>query len=234
MTFFRNLRIGVRLGAAFAFVLVLLLAVVAVGVSRLAAVDRELKSVVDERYPNVLAAQRIQNDVNIIVRSLTSLMVEKTDEAQKRATADIEAARRRAGDGMDKLDKNVTGDKARAAFATARDLRLKFVADQKQFLGFVAAGDKDRAAEYLLGTLRTNQVAYLASLDTMVDAMSAEVQDAGREAARIHRQGQTAMVALGLLAFVLAALGAWVVTRSITAPDQPGRAAWRRRWPRAT
>ncbi|HEX6707979.1 MAG TPA: methyl-accepting chemotaxis protein [Albitalea sp.] len=220
MTFFRNLRIGVRLGAAFAFVLALLLAVVAVGVSRLAAVDHELRAVVDDHYPDVLLAHAVQNDVNIIVRSLAGVLVERTDEGQKRAAADIEGARQRAGAGMDKLDKALEGEKARNAFAAARELRLKFVADQKQFLALAAAGDKERAADYLLGPLRTNQAAYLAGLDTLVDVLSAQVHQAGADAARMHDQGRTIMLALGALALALAAASAWFVTRSITLPLQ--------------
>jgi methyl-accepting chemotaxis protein len=217
MHFIGNLRIGVRLGATFAFVLALLLAVIAVGVSRLAAVNRELRAVVDERYPNVLVAHAVQNDVNIIVRSLTSVLIEKTEDGTKRATADIENARRRAGEGMDALDKALAGDKERAAFAAARDLRLKFVARQKEFLS-LAASDKDRAAEFILGPLRADQVAYLASLDALVDVLSAQVRDAGHQASAMHDQGRTIMLALGVVAFVLAALGAWAVTRSITQP----------------
>jgi methyl-accepting chemotaxis protein len=214
----RNLKIGVRLGLAFGCVLLLLLGVVGVGISRLAAVNTELRAVVHDHYPTVLVAQQVQNDVNIIVRSLTGALIEKTDEGLKRSTTEVVAARARAGEGMDKLDKMLTSDKARALFVPARDLRLKFVADQKQFLSLTAAGDKDKAAEYLLGPLRDNQVAYLASLGALVGGLSEQVRAAGLQATAMHDQGRLMMILLGALAFVAALTLAYLVTQSITTP----------------
>ena len=216
MNYLRNLRIGARLGAAFAFVLVLLLAVVAVGMSRLNEVNDRLRSVVDDRYPHSRAAQNIQNDVNIIVRSLGAALIEKTDEGRRRATADIEAARARAGQGMDRLDKELTGQ-AREVFAKSRELRLRFVERQKEFLA-LAASSPERAAEFLQGPMRQDQETYLASLDKLVEQLSGEVRQAGEEAERAHDRGVAAMLALGAAACVLAALGGWWVTRSITVP----------------
>ena len=216
MSHLRNLRIGARLGAAFAFVLVLLLAVVAVGMSRLNEVNDRLRSVVDDRYPHSRAAQNIQNDVNIIVRSLGAALIDKTDEGRRRATTDIEAARARAGQGMDRLDKELTGQ-AREVFAKSRELRLRFVERQKEFLA-LAASSPERAAEFLQGPMRQDQEAYLASLDKLVEQLSGEVRQAGEEAERAHERGVAAMLALGAAACVLAALGGWWVTRSITVP----------------
>ena len=218
MNFFRNLRIGTRLGAAFAFVLAMLLAVMGVGVSRLAAVDDELRRVVEHHYPNVLTAQNVQNDVNVIVRGLSGAVLETSDEGRKRAIADIESARGRAGDGVARLEKELTSQEERKALVQARDLRLKFVDAQKEFLSIVAAGDKARASEYLIGPLKAHQTAYLASLETLVDALSEEVNTAGKHAANMHEQGERLMLGLGALAFMLAAGSAWLVTRSITAP----------------
>jgi methyl-accepting chemotaxis protein len=216
MTYLRNLRIGVRLGAAFAFVLVLLLAVVIVGKSRLDEVNDQLRSVVNDRYPHSRAAQTIQNDVNIIVRSLAGTLIEKTDEGRRRAAAEIEAARARAGQGMDRLDKELSGQ-AREVFAEARDLRVRFVERQKEFLA-LAASNPERAGEFLQGPMRKDQEAYLASLDKLVEQLSSEVQQAGEDAERVHDRGVATMLTLGAVACALAALGGWWVTRSITVP----------------
>ena len=58
----RNLRVGVRLGLAFMFVLLLLVGIVGVGVARLADVNEELHTVIDNRYPKVLLSFDIQNN----------------------------------------------------------------------------------------------------------------------------------------------------------------------------
>ena len=102
----RNLRIGVRLGLAFVFVLLLLIGVVGVGIGRLADVNQEVHTVVENRYPKVLLAFEVQNNVNSIVRNVRALLIERTPEGIRKTTEDIVAARARVAEAMDKLDKS--------------------------------------------------------------------------------------------------------------------------------
>ena len=95
MRSFGNLRIGVRLGLAFIFVLLLLVGVVGIGIGRLADVNQELHTVVENRYPKVLLAFEVQNNVNSIVRNVRAVLLERTPEGVKKTTADIAARAKR-------------------------------------------------------------------------------------------------------------------------------------------
>ena len=61
MKTFLNLKIGVRLALAFAFVLALLVAVISAGLLRLTDLRDQLNLVVDNRYPKVQLAFDIKN-----------------------------------------------------------------------------------------------------------------------------------------------------------------------------
>ena len=214
----RNLRIGVRLGLAFVFVLLLLIGVVGVGIGRLADVNQEVHTVVENRYPKVLLAFEVQNNVNSIVRNVRALLIERTPEGIRKTTEDIVAARAKVAEAMDKLDKSLQAPETRAIFAKASEHRAQFVSDQAEFIGLVNAGNKDAATDLVLGRMRTDQHSYQASIDSLVRELSNQVHQAGEEAARIHDRGRVVMLVLGVIAILMAAVLAYLVTRSITAP----------------
>ena len=130
MNTFRNLRIGLRLGLAFAFVLVLLLAVVSVGLLRLSELRDQLNLIVENRYPKVLLASDIKNDVNIVVRNARAMLIDNDEGSLRKAAADSAAARARIGEAMDKLDRTLQAPETRKIFAELRERRALFVGDQ--------------------------------------------------------------------------------------------------------
>ena len=214
----KNLRIGVRLGLAFLFVLLLLVGIVGVGVGRLADVNAELHTVVENRYPKVLLAFDIQNNVNSIVRNVRAVLIERSPEGVKKTTGEIAAARAKVAEDMEKLDKILQAPETRAIFAQAKELRAKFVNDQTEFSKLMDAGNKDAATELVLGRMRADQHDYQKSIDALVGELSNQVHQAGEEASRIHDRGRMMMLVLGATAILMAALLAYLVTRSITTP----------------
>jgi methyl-accepting chemotaxis protein len=213
-----NLRIGLRLALAFMFVVLLLVGIVGVGLLRLSDVNEQLHTVAENRYPKVLLAFEVQNNVNTIVGNVRALLIERTPEGLKKTTDDIIAARAKVAAAMDKLDKSLEGPQTRAIFAKASELRAKFVNDQAEVISLVNAGNKDAATDLVLGRLRDDQHDYQLAIDRLLDELSLQVHRAGEDAARMHDQGRLVMLSLGAVAVLLAAALAYLVTRSITAP----------------
>jgi methyl-accepting chemotaxis protein len=60
----RDMRIGGRLGAGFAVLIVLMLALIAVGVGRIQAVLDNTELILHDRYAKVALAHTIENEVN--------------------------------------------------------------------------------------------------------------------------------------------------------------------------
>jgi methyl-accepting chemotaxis protein len=56
---FGHLKIGTRLGLAFAITLLLLVVVAAIGTLRIAALDREIHLMIDDRFPKTVQANEI-------------------------------------------------------------------------------------------------------------------------------------------------------------------------------
>ncbi|HKW84705.1 MAG TPA: methyl-accepting chemotaxis protein [Burkholderiaceae bacterium] len=218
MKTFLNLKIGVRLAVAFAFVLVLLVAVVGAGMLRLTDLRDQLNLVVDNRYPKVLLAFDIKNDVNVIVRNVRAMLVDKDAQSLRKAAADNAAAQARVSESMDKLDRTLQAPETRRTFAELKETRAVFIADQRAFADLLAAGNKDAAVELALGKMRKDQHAYQEALDKLLAELGHQFKQAGEEGNRAYDIGRTVMLALGGAAIGLATLMAWIVTRSITRP----------------
>ena len=218
MKIFLDLRIGARLATAFAFVVLLLVAVVGVGLLRLTDLRDQLHLVVEDRYPKVLLATGIKNDVNLIVRNVRAMLIDKDESSVRKAAADNSAARARIVEAMDKLDSTLQAPETRRIFGEVREKRLAFVSDQDAFASLLASGNRDGAVELTLGRMREDQHDYQRTIDTLLAELGRQFEQAAAEGDQGFEFGRTVMLVLGGVAIGLAALMAWIVTRSITRP----------------
>ena len=218
MKTFLNLKIGVRLGAAFAFVLILLVSVIGMGLLRLTDLHDQLNLVVENRYPKVLLAFDIKNDVNVIVRNVRAMLIDKDAQSISKTAAANAAARARIDEAVDKLDRTLQAPETRRILAELKESRGAFLADQNAFADMLAAGNKEGAAELALDQMRKDQHAYQSRLDALLGELGRQFKQAAEEGNRAHDVGRTVMLSLGGAAIVLALLMAWIVTRSITRP----------------
>jgi methyl-accepting chemotaxis protein len=218
MKTFRNLRIGVRLGVAFAFILALLMALGGVGLLRLSELRDQLNLVVENRYPKVLLAADIKNDVNLIVRNVRAMLIDNDEHSMHKTRADNEAARARIGEAMDKLDRTLQAPETRRILVELRERRASFVGDQDAFVGLLAAGNRDAAIELALGKMRKDQHDYQQAIDTLLGELGHQFKQASDEGNKGYEVGRLMILLLGGASIGLATLMAWVVTRSITRP----------------
>jgi len=181
MKTFLNLKIGMRLALAFAFVLTLLVAVIGAGLLRLTDLRDQLNVVVDNRYPKVLLASDIKNDVNVIIRNVRAMLIDKDAQSLRKSAADNAAAQARIAESMDKLDRSLQAPETRRIFNDLKDTRATFVADQRAFAELLAAGNKDGALELALGKMRKDQHSYQTALDALLAELGEQFKHAGEE-----------------------------------------------------
>ena len=215
---FKNLKIGVRLGLGFGFVLLLLTIISAVAVMRVNEISHDVADVVNDKLPKTEWANDARGEVNVIARSLRdSLLVTKPEDVQKELDH-IATARKKIDEDFDKLEKAITTDEGKNIFAKLVEARKIYRAYQDQFIEFQKSGKRAEATDLMLATMRQANENYIDALDEMAGFQSALMKKTGAGASEIASQTQTLIVLLGMAAVVLAALFAWWVTRSITRP----------------
>ena len=90
MNYVGNLKIGTRLSAGFALVIVLLIAMAVIGVFRINAVDHNTEVILHDRFAKVVLAQNIENEVNRQSRALRTALIATEPTAVKQELAKID------------------------------------------------------------------------------------------------------------------------------------------------
>ncbi|MEP7100284.1 MAG: methyl-accepting chemotaxis protein [Burkholderiales bacterium] len=209
------MKVGTRLAAAFGSVVLVLIAVAAVGIFNLASLHAGTASIVDSLYPKVLEAQGVKDGVNVIESAMRDTLISKDPEENKKDVAKILAQRIEIAANLDKLDKTITSSRGRELFKAVTTVRGDYVGGQEEFLRLIAQGKQDAAAGLLATTVRARQSAYFDAVTALVKYQSELVEKAGAAAESSYLSARTVMLALVVLAAAMASVLAWLVTRSI-------------------
>ena len=214
----KNLRIGTRLGAAFALVALLMIAMALNGWLGLRAVHNNMEDVLKDRYVKVKIVNDIGDDVNLQARAMRNVLLLDSEDKRQVEVQNISEARDRIVKRYEDLEKRINTTEGRKRFDKLQTERAAFVASQTEFLKLVKGGDMDAAKTLLLDKLRPLQLVYMKELNDLTDFQEQLMDRSGEEAfGTISRV--TAMSLGGtLLGLAMAVLAGIVVTRSITRP----------------
>ena len=214
---FKNLRIGVRLGGGFGFVVLLLAIIAIVSYLRLTQINTEISDVINDKFPKTVWANNIIDQANIIARALRNSLLVKPDEVQKELDRVAEARKEILGN-FDKLEKSIHSEEGKKKLASAMEARKVFVEDQNKFLELQKAGKKDEATELMIVKMRKTQGDYIKAVTDLVDFQSELMKKTGEEANAAVEGAQRLILIMSICAILIAAGFAFWVTRSITRP----------------
>ncbi len=218
MSVISNLKVGVRLGAAFALLIVALLFVTLVGRAGMGAIETRLIETTEDKMPKVIQVNKVIDNVNEIARAVRNMAL--LDDAERKAgeARQIDAARARNNKILDELALSVVSPRGREYITAIQTQRARFNTELDQVMLLALKDDPVATRNQLLGTMRETQLAYLKTLsdfaDYQIELMKASSQAAGQETQR----AMTTLWAVAGLASLAGLLLAWVITRSVTAP----------------
>jgi methyl-accepting chemotaxis protein len=218
MGYLSNLKIGPRLGLAFAVVIALATVVVAIGITRMAAITESLYLIGSDRVPKVQALTDVTDELNLIARELRNALIVDDPADAAKALETSEKARDSIAKTMDKLAPTITSDEGKKALAKVLEERQVFVLLQVQFIDLVRGGQKAEAKVLLHDQLRPSQLAYMKSLDVLEDQQITLIANAARDGEADYAQAKLLMATLLALMAAAGALMGWWITRSITVP----------------
>ena len=213
-----NFKVGTRLAAGFGIVILLLIAVMALGINRLSVVNDATAVISKQRYPDIRAAFTVNGDIGSIAISMRNMVLTENDDLIKREVQSIKAASDRITANLDAIGKNLTTEQGRALFKTVVDTRTPYQAHQKEFISMVTEGRGAMATNLLMMTMQKEQASYMAAVQALVALGDKQVEQASEDSVSVYRSGRTMMLALAAAAIVFAAVFAWLLSRSITRP----------------
>jgi len=215
---FNNLKIGARLGLAFAALIALALLVGTIGVTRLSRANESLALIGSDRVPKVQQAAAITDDVNLVARELRNALIWNDEAKVKTALDAASEARGRSAKVIETMGATITSDEGKKRLAALTSARAAYAPLQTNFMDLVRAGKKGEAETLLSEQMRTAQLAYMKALDDLKDLQIELVTHAVDEGEADYAQAKLLMFVLLAGMAASGALLGWWISRSITRP----------------
>ena len=217
--FLGHMKIGTRLGLAFAVVLIMVLGTVALAVSRLESQDRLLSKFADERVPQVVTAHKWAISVLESARHTRNIFVLDHDKIPEEI-AGLQDQRKQRIEETNAMEREVDSDHGRELLKNIEDARAIYVLDEDEFIRLVLANRLDEAKKLLIDKARPEQLTYLDKIYTLVDYQVSLIGKERDEAKVRYASGRSVIIGIGVLAAVASIAFAYLITRSITLPLQ--------------
>jgi methyl-accepting chemotaxis protein len=214
----KNLKIGTRLGIGFALVLGLMACIAAIGVFRLQGVGTAVQQMVERSLVKErLAAHWLLNTSNNSVR--TFALVKSNDaEVQDYLQKHMAKTSASISETQAKLEALLDSPEEQTLSADIKAKRTQYVALRNAILKLKAEGKQDEAAVLTNEKLVPMLDVYDTSIRNMLTHQAERIDEAAEAVHALNRAGRTNVIALGVIALVLGAGLAWLLTRSITRP----------------
>ncbi len=202
---FNDLKVGTRLGAGFAAVLLLMAVISAIGLSRLAAIKADLTAVTGE------APERLANRLRDAVLQDDVAFKKKEFDLMKQASADYAKT-------LDSLKALPLEPEVQTALARVADALALTKAPVEKAIDQSMADDLAGSAKVMRDEVRPVQLAHVAALDQVVLAIQQASKARYDVADRAYQRAVGLIVGLSLVALVLGAGIALRIQRSIVQP----------------
>ncbi|MBB3798641.1 methyl-accepting chemotaxis protein [Xanthomonas arboricola] len=221
MSLFSNLRIGQRLALGFLAIIVLMVILTVVGIQRVRSIDQQLTAInevnsVKQRY--AINFRGSVHDRAIALRDVVLL-----DDPADRHTAEqsidkLAADYARSAKPLDDMIAASTDAEEKAILQRIKAIEQRTMPLIAQVRAFRDGADKPHAEQRLLQQARPAFVAWLASINAFIDLQEAKNRAAAKDAVTTARGFAMLMVVSTVIALLLGATIAWLLTRSVVLP----------------
>ncbi|MET7016130.1 MCP four helix bundle domain-containing protein, partial [Uliginosibacterium flavum] len=215
---FKNLKLGVKLAIGFGLIVALMAVISVLAFTRVGVLNEKVNLMANDRFPKTVLVNDTINDLDTIARRLRNAMLADKPDVVKAELDQIPDLRKQISENIDKLDKSITSDKGRDLLKTVSSTRAAYVASQDVVIKAINENRRADAVTAIFGDLRKTQGEYMGALKALNEFQTKIMEADGDEAEALAQQTRTLVLVTFLVALVLAALAAWIVTRSITKP----------------
>jgi methyl-accepting chemotaxis protein len=218
MKMFKNMKIGVRLGGGFAFLLVLMVILGYVGITRMAGVKANFDTVANENNTKIAAANAMRRELNVIARSVRNLALTDDDAVMKQESVRIAEARAKYNDLRDKLQGLIKTESAKKIMLDINEAQAqtKPIVDKAMELALV--NKNAEAGKVIMNEVRPGQTKWFAAIASMLERQELQNKELLEQSGKDYDSAFQAMITLIVVSILLGTVIAYVITRSITRP----------------
>src|ERR1700694_2169633 len=214
---YRN-TVGARLMLAFAGVIIVFAAAVALSIGRLAAFNTSVSEITGPELAKVELADAWVDDLSESMRHTRNMLIMDDKEQIQEEIVKVRSLfgkQEKIADEMTAAVQSADGkDQLQAALAARNVLKPL----DEDYLREVQSGDIKAAKDTLLQRSRPAQLALIASLQKLGAHERASIHDRAEELAVSYRSTRMLLITLSLAAVAVACLLAWLLTWAIKKP----------------
>ncbi|MFG6489864.1 methyl-accepting chemotaxis protein [Roseateles sp. BYS78W] len=218
MKFLSNMRIGQRLTAGFAVVILCLMAMAGLGYYAIQTLNGEITQLIGGDYRAVALANRAKSEVGDASRSMMTTLIMTGEEQIKKELDNVATLMASHEKTMATLKPLLTDDASQEQLKGIEEAYAKFMPAQAAFVKMVAGGDTEGATLKYQFSVRPAQGKYMTALSKLVDARNAAMEEAGQKSNRVASKSALLLAALAGAAVVASVLTGLLITRGIVVP----------------
>ncbi|MDR7333009.1 methyl-accepting chemotaxis protein [Roseateles asaccharophilus] len=218
MSLLTHMRIGQRLGLAFAISILFSVLLAAYARTALIRINDELTLMVDDRMVKVHQLESIKDNVNITAQSVRNSLLVPDAEGKRKQLAEVERVAKINAALFEKLDASIKAPKGRELIATVTQARGQFVGSVRQVIDMANKGENDAARDLLLGQTQDLQVKYFQSLESLITFQTELMHNSAKATDSTVDFAAIAVVVAAVAALAIGALMALLITRSVVSP----------------
>jgi methyl-accepting chemotaxis protein len=215
---FSNIRIGIRMTAGFAAVLLLMAAIAVIGISSMSTLNSQVEDLVNNNiYKNKLASE-MSDAVLITSRIIRSIILLKDPAAIAVERKKFNDARQRYNQSFDNLDKTPTNEQGKALRSKIRSQAEETRPLNDKVFELDAAGKDEEAFKLLMEVAGPAAQKWEDAIEELVAFEDADAKQDYVDAQQTYAKAHQLMLSISIAALVLGALTGWLLTRGITRP----------------
>ncbi|GKV96398.1 MCP four helix bundle domain-containing protein [Pectobacterium aroidearum] len=215
-----NWRIGYRLGAGFAILILMLFVVSIFSLSKLSSFQDSARSIVKDVYPQTVDSNSLIDNVNSILVAYQRLMLVSDQTQIQTNVARVNEFRQEIGRLLDKLESQTVEERSVSQLRAIRAIRNEFLKSGDKIISEVVAGNRDAAIEEFNNNLNVTQRQYRDAVRQLVNYQDDAMDTSVEAMAEVYSETRIILLLILALGAVFGALIAWSITRSVTRPIQ--------------
>jgi len=215
---FKNMTIKMRLISGFGILTALTLIISLVSIFSLYYIKNDVDSMVNDRWPESVAANNVVDGINIVAMALRNAILANNNDLMQKELEKIEKVRSEVTEELEKLNKHAETEKQKEMLKKITDSRAAYTEVQKNIISLIKEGKKNEAGSALMSKLRPLQEEYVTNVEDYIVYQGKLVEEAGKGAFSGINKSITITIALFCIVALLAGSVAIWILRSITVP----------------
>jgi len=214
----KNLKIGTRLGVGFSLILLLLVAMTAIGILRLSSASTMTDVMINEKIREERLIAEWSKIVEVNAARTTGAFMVRDPADQKKLEALMAESSGRATQIQDQIGAGIDDEELKPLFKQVLETRKTYTDFRKAVFTAKNAGDLETASKIYEGDMTQSRIRYLAALKSFADTQAVLLDANAANIQQQYKSGRALLIFLGLAAIVLGVVAAWWITHTITRP----------------